>query len=32
MLDHGVAAAVLGCIERGVRRLDQVAGALGVVG
>ena len=31
MLDHGVAAAVLGGIERGVRRLDQVARPLRVV-
>jgi len=26
MLDHGVAALVLGGVEGGIRRLDQVAG------
>src|SRR5262249_45006686 len=32
VFDHGVAAAVLGGVERGIRRLDQVAGALARIG
>ena len=32
VLDDGVAAAVLGGVERGIGGFDQIAGALGVAG